>query len=78
DCDGQILIINDLQGLSEGKLPKFSKAFGQMAEPITAAIVSYAQQVRTGVFPDDAHCYHIRSGELEKLEAIVSASRGQL
>jgi 3-methyl-2-oxobutanoate hydroxymethyltransferase len=78
DCDGQILIINDLLGLSEGKLPKFSKAFGQMAEPITAAIVSYAQQVRTGVFPDDAHCYHIRSGELEKLEAIVSASRGQL
>ncbi|HDS85339.1 MAG TPA: 3-methyl-2-oxobutanoate hydroxymethyltransferase [Phycisphaerales bacterium] len=75
DCDGQILIINDILGLTEGKLPKFSQVFGQLAEPITAAISTYAQQVRAGAFPDDAHCYHIRPGELEKLDAIVKATQ---
>lgn len=75
DCDGQILIINDILGLTEGKLPKFSQVFGRLDEPITAAISTYAEQVRAGTFPDDAHCYHIRPGELEKLEAIVKATQ---
>lgn len=72
DCDGQILIINDILGLSEGKMPKFAQAFGQLTEPITAAVAAYADQVRAGTFPDDAHCYHIRDGELEKLENILN------
>jgi len=72
DCDGQILIINDILGLSEGKMPKFAQAFGQLTEPITAAVAAYADQVRSGTFPDDAHCYHIRDGELEKLENILN------
>ena len=75
DCDGQILIINDIWGLSEGKLPKFSRAFGHLAGPMTAAAAAYAEQVRAGTFPDDAHCYHIRDGELEKLEGILKSAR---
>lgn len=75
DCDGQILIITDILGLSEGKLPKFSQAFGLLSGPMTAAVAEYAEQVRAGAFPDDAHCYHIRAGELEKLEAILKSGR---
>lgn len=75
DCDGQILIITDILGLSDGKLPKFSQAFGQLGEPMNAAITAYAERVRAGTFPDDAHCYHIRNGELEKLETILHTGR---
>jgi 3-methyl-2-oxobutanoate hydroxymethyltransferase len=75
DCDGQILIITDILGLSEGTLPKFSQAFGLLSGPMTAAVAGYAEQVRAGSFPDDAHCYHIRAGELEKLEAILKSGR---
>lgn len=75
DCDGQILIISDILGLSEGKLPKFSQAFGQLSEPMTAAVAAYAEQVRAGTFPADAHCYHIRAGELEKLETILKSAQ---
>lgn len=75
DCDGQILIITDILGLSEGKLPKFSQAFGSLGEPITETVAKYAEQVRSGTFPDDEHCYHIREGELEKLEAILKSAR---
>ncbi len=75
DCDGQILVINDILGLSEGKLPKFSQAFGRLDESMTAAVAKYAEMVRAGVFPDDAHSYHIREGELEKLEAILKTGR---
>lgn len=77
DCDGQILIISDILGLSEGKLPKFSQAFGQLAEPMTAAVSAYARQVRAGTFPDDDRCYHIRQGELEKLNAALNSTRLQ-
>ena len=77
DCDGQILIISDILGLSEGKRPKFSRAFGQLAEPMVAAVSAYAQQVRAGAFPSDAECYHIRDGELEKLNAVINAARLQ-
>lgn len=77
DCDGQILIISDILGLSEGKLPKFSRAFGHLAEPMSAAVAAYAQQVRGGTFPDDAECYHLRDGELEKLNAALNSARLQ-
>ena len=59
-------------GPERGKMPKFAQAFGQLAEPITAAVAAYADQVRSGTFPDDAHCYHIRDGELDKLENILN------
>jgi len=77
DCDGQILIISDILGLSDGKLPKFSRAFGQLAEPMTEAVAAFARQVRAGTFPDDAECYHIRDGELEKLNAALNSARLQ-
>ena len=78
DCDGQILIISDILGLSEGKLPKFARAFGALSEPMTAAVATYAEQVRAGTFPTDEQCYHIRDGELEKLEAIVKSMRSDV
>jgi len=71
DCDGQILIVTDLLGLSQGRLPKFSTRYAELAPQVTEAISTYAQDVRAGRFPDDAHCYHIKPGQMERLEHML-------
>ncbi len=67
DCDGQVLVISDVLGLSDGDGPKFSKSFGNVGEIIKAAIDEYERAVHDGSFPDDTHCYHMRAAEIEKL-----------
>lgn len=51
DCDGQILVIYDLLGITPGKRPKFSKDFLAGAESIPDALAAYAKAVRDGTFP---------------------------
>lgn len=51
DCDGQILVINDLLGLTEGRLPKHVKPYADLRATITAAVNSYCDEIRNGVFP---------------------------
>ncbi len=78
DCDGQILVISDILGLSSGSLPKFSKRFADLGRTVEEAVAAYAQEIREGRFPDDSQCYHIKAGELEKLTQILSrGSRNQ-
>jgi len=55
-CDGQVLVIDDLLGLTE-KPPRFAKAYAELGPVIEAAIEAYAQDVRARRFPDLAHCY---------------------
>jgi 3-methyl-2-oxobutanoate hydroxymethyltransferase len=71
DCDGQILIISDILGLNKGKGPKFSKKFGQIGTNMVETVKSYSKHVRSGQFPDDTRCYHMKSGEVEKLKKIL-------
>lgn len=61
DCDGQVLIIYDLIGVSthtRGAVPKFAKAYADVGDRIVEAARSFAGDVRDGRFPDDAHSYH--------------------
>ena len=51
DCDGQILVINDLLGLTEGRLPKHVKPYASLRSVISSAVKSYCDEVRDGVFP---------------------------
>ncbi len=57
DCDGQILVLYDILGISAGRIPKFSKNFLQQAGGIEAAVAAYAEAVRSGHFPDAAHSF---------------------
>lgn len=56
-CDGQILVFHDLVGFSNGYLPKFVKRYANLSGVITSAVKSYADEVREGIYPDDAHSY---------------------
>lgn len=56
-CDGQILVVQDMLGITPGKRPKFSKDFMDGAASIDEAIRRYASDVREGRFPADEHSF---------------------
>jgi 3-methyl-2-oxobutanoate hydroxymethyltransferase len=57
ECDGQVLVLYDMLGISVGKRPRFSKNFMQTSADITAAIHQYHQAVKQAEFPALEHCY---------------------
>ena len=58
DCDGQILVVNDLLGLTFAQTPKFARQYANLGETISNALRDYCADVRTGGFPTDAESYH--------------------
>lgn len=56
-CDAQVMVWQDLVGLSRGPSPKFVRAYGDVRDVITRAVTSWADDVVAGSFPDDAHSY---------------------
>jgi 3-methyl-2-oxobutanoate hydroxymethyltransferase len=59
-CDGQVLVIYDLLGLTPGKRPRFARDFLSplpAGKGITDAIATYVQDVKAGRFPDAAHSF---------------------
>lgn len=65
-CDGQILVLNDLLGYSNGYLPKFVKRYADLRTIIGQAVREYMADVTAGRFPDDSHSYHLGAGEKTK------------
>jgi 3-methyl-2-oxobutanoate hydroxymethyltransferase len=57
DCDGQVLVVNDLLGITGEKVPKFVKRYADLQGEITRAVTAFRDEVRTGKFPDKAHGY---------------------
>jgi 3-methyl-2-oxobutanoate hydroxymethyltransferase len=58
DCDGQVLVVYDLLGITRGPMPKFVKPYADVGDAIVAAARAFATDVADGGFPDDAHSYH--------------------
>src|ERR1700740_2790969 len=58
-CDGQILVLEDMLGLSP-RVPKFVKRFGDLGPSIEQAVRSYAEGVRARSFPGPEHVYSMR------------------
>jgi 3-methyl-2-oxobutanoate hydroxymethyltransferase len=57
-CDAQVLVINDLVGLTAGKAPKFVKRYADVRGVISEAVRSYIGEVSDGTYPDEQHSYH--------------------
>jgi len=57
DCDGQVLVVYDMLGITPGKRPRFSKDFLTGKADVRAAIDDYVEQVRAGTFPAAEHGY---------------------
>jgi 3-methyl-2-oxobutanoate hydroxymethyltransferase len=56
-CDGQVLVMYDLLGLTPGKRPRFSKNFLTGHDSVAGALQAYAGAVRSGEFPAPEHSY---------------------
>ncbi len=67
DCNGQVLVLHDLLGLSSRFQPKFSKKYLDLAPLIVEAFKQYRKDVQEGRFPDDAHSFHMPPEEVNKL-----------
>jgi 3-methyl-2-oxobutanoate hydroxymethyltransferase len=59
-CDGQILVLEDMLGLSS-RVPKFVRRYGELAPAIESAVAAYAADVRGRAFPGPEHVYSMRS-----------------
>jgi 3-methyl-2-oxobutanoate hydroxymethyltransferase len=57
-CDGQILVIDDLLGLTSGPRPRFVRQYLDLKTQINNAIASYIRDCRSGDFPCEAETYH--------------------
>ncbi|AXK80546.1 3-methyl-2-oxobutanoate hydroxymethyltransferase [Pseudolabrys taiwanensis] len=58
-CDGQVLVMEDMLGLSP-RVPKFVKRYGDLAGGIEKAIADYAAEVRSRAFPAPEHTYAMK------------------
>lgn len=56
-CDGQVLVANDLLGMDLGFKPRFVKRYARLQDTIIDAVQRYADEVRTGAFPDASHSF---------------------
>jgi 3-methyl-2-oxobutanoate hydroxymethyltransferase len=59
-CDGQILVLEDMLGLSP-RVPKFVRRYGNLGPAIEAAVAAYAADVRSRTFPGPEHVYPLRA-----------------
>ncbi|MER8692357.1 3-methyl-2-oxobutanoate hydroxymethyltransferase [Mesorhizobium opportunistum] len=57
DCDGQILVIDDMVGLTVDRVPKFVKEYAHLRSVIAHAAEQYASEVRNRTFPGPAHVF---------------------
>jgi len=67
DCDGQVLVIHDLIGLSFGHKPKFARRYAEVGELISRAAAEYCRDVQQGTFPSDEESYHLIAEQVGRL-----------
>jgi len=58
DCDGQVLVLHDMLGLTFHEPPKFARRYANIGEAISQAVREYCADVQSGNFPSDAESYH--------------------
>ena len=66
--DGQVLVWHDLLGLGEGAPPRFVRPYADLAGTIAHALAAYADDVRSGRFPDESHEYGMPREEQTRFE----------
>src|SRR5699024_2501037 len=74
-ADGQVLVLHDLAGITEGKTAKFVKQFGQVGDALHAAVEAYTSEVRSGVFPGADHQYGADDEVVEAARAALARAK---
>ncbi|NPV92592.1 MAG: 3-methyl-2-oxobutanoate hydroxymethyltransferase [Firmicutes bacterium] len=66
-CDGQVLVSHDLLGLFSGHVAKFVRQYAQIGKIMRESFKAYKDDVESGSFPAEEHCYGIKDEVLSKL-----------
>jgi 3-methyl-2-oxobutanoate hydroxymethyltransferase len=61
-CDGQVLVLHDLIGLTGPRLPKFVKRYAEVGKTVRNALEDFKREVKEGKFPTLEHSYGTRKG----------------
>ena len=67
NCDGQILVYQDMLGMYSDFTPKFVKKYENLSEKMNIAFKRYIEEVKDGVFPSEEHSFKINDEVIEKL-----------
>ncbi len=67
ECDGQILVYQDMLGMFDHFVPKFVKQYATVGKIMGEAIGMYIEEVEKGLFPEDKHTFKIDEEQLKKL-----------
>ncbi len=72
DCDGQVLVCNDLLGMDLAFTPKFLKRYAELETQMVEAISRYVQEVQTLQFPTEKHSFGLkrRSSSSEQIDKL--------
>ncbi len=68
ECDGQVLVYQDMLGMFTDYVPKFVKQFANVGEVMTGAFTDYMKEVKAGTFPAAEHTYKIADEVIEKIQ----------
>lgn len=67
ECDGQVLVYQDMLGMFSDYVPKFVKQFAQVGEIMKKAFSDYKEEVASGAFPAEKNSYKIDDAVIDKL-----------
>ena len=67
DCDGQVLVYQDMLGMFSDFTPKFVKRYATIGEVMKEAFQNYIKEVQDGVFPAEENTYKVDDSVIEKL-----------
>lgn len=74
-CDGQVLVIHDLLGLSPEPVPTFVRRYADIGASIREACSRFVADVRAGTFPSEKESYHLKPEALAELESKLDSGR---
>jgi 3-methyl-2-oxobutanoate hydroxymethyltransferase len=72
DTDGQVLVWHDMLGYYDGQSPRFVKRYADLGDVIVEALGRYADDVRSGAFPEEQHTYAMPEDERTAFEQTTS------
>ncbi|MBO5163295.1 MAG: 3-methyl-2-oxobutanoate hydroxymethyltransferase [Ruminococcus sp.] len=70
-CDGQVLVYQDMLGLTVGHTPKFVKRFAEAGDLIRSGVSNYINETKNGTFPSEEHTYSVDEEIIDKLAGEV-------
>ncbi len=67
-CDGQVLVYQDMLGLTTGHTPKFVKRFAEVGAEMRKGISDYITETKNNTFPSEIHTYAVEESVIQTLK----------